>query len=87
MAGNTSDAMNDLDLLTTDIQNAYLNAPVAEKVWTTTGVEFGPSEAGLPAVIVRSLYGLKFAGASFRNHLAGCMRDLGYESCLTDADV
>jgi hypothetical protein len=41
-------ALNDLDLLTADIQNAYLNAPVAEKVWTGTGVEFGPSEAGLP---------------------------------------
>jgi hypothetical protein len=31
-------ALNDLHLLTADIQNAYLNAPVAEKVWTTTGV-------------------------------------------------
>ena len=80
-------ALNDLDLLTADIQNAYLNAPVAEKVWTNCGPEFGPSQAGLPAVIVRSLYGLKSSGASFRNHLAMCMRDLGYESCLADADV
>jgi hypothetical protein len=36
---------------------------------------------------VRSLYGVKSAGASLRNHLAGCMRDLGYESCLADVDV
>jgi hypothetical protein len=81
-------ALNDLGLLTADIQNAYLNgASVAEKVWNTTGVEFGPSEAGLPTVIIRTLYGLKSAGTSFRHHLAGCMRDLGYESCLADADV
>lgn len=80
-------ALNDLDLLAADIQNAYLNAPVAEKVWTTTGVEFGPSEKGMPAIIVRSLYGLKSVGASFRNHLAHCMKDLEYESCLAKADV
>jgi hypothetical protein len=57
------------------------------KVWNTTGVEFGPSEAGLPTVISRRLYGLKSAGTSFRHHPAGCMRDLGNESCLADADV
>ena len=33
------------------------------------GPEFG-DEAGRTAIIVRSLYGLKSAGASFRNHLA-----------------
>jgi hypothetical protein len=33
------------------------------------------------------LHGLKSAGASFRNHLADYMRELGYESCKADADV
>jgi hypothetical protein len=36
---------------------------------------------------VRALYGLRSAGASFRNHLADCMRSLGYTSCLADQDV
>ena len=40
--------------------------------------------AGKSAVIVRALYGLKSAGASFRAHLAQCMQELGYHSCNTD---
>jgi hypothetical protein len=35
-------ALNDVDLLATDIGNAYLNAPAREKVYTTAGPEFGP---------------------------------------------
>ena len=49
------------------------------------GTEFGPN-AGKRAIIVRALYGLKSAG-SFRNHLADCMRTLGYKSCLADPDL
>jgi hypothetical protein len=80
-------ALNDLEVMTADIRNAYLNAPVAEKVWTTCGPEFGPANNGKRAVVIRALYGLKSAGASFRNHLARCMRDLLWEPCEADPDV
>jgi hypothetical protein len=63
-----------------------LTAPVSEKIWTRLGRKFG-SDCGKIAIIVRALYGLKSAGASFRNHLADYMRELGYESCKADADV
>jgi hypothetical protein len=79
-------ALNDLEVKTADIENAYLTAPVGEKIWCRLGPEFG-SDAGKKAVIVRALYGLKSAGASFRNHLADCMRHLGWESCMADPDV
>ena len=79
-------ALNDLEVKTSDIQNAYLTAPCAEKIWTECGPEFG-SDQGKRAYIVRSLYGLKSAGATFRHHLADCMRHLGYKSCLADPDV
>jgi Reverse transcriptase (RNA-dependent DNA polymerase) len=79
-------ALNDLQVKTADIENAYLTAPVSEKIWTTLGPEFG-NDQGSKAIIVRALYGLKSAGASFRNHLAACMRQLGYTSCLADPDV
>jgi hypothetical protein len=36
-------ALNYLDILTADIQNAYLNAPAAEKVWCVCGLEFEKS--------------------------------------------
>ena len=38
-------------------------------------------------MIVRALYGLKSTGAICRNHLAKCMRQLGYESCIADPDL
>ncbi len=79
-------ALNDLDVKTADIENAYLTAPIGEKIWCTLGPEFGEDD-GKHAIIVRTLYGLKSAGASFRNHLADCMRHRGWESCKADHDV
>ena len=80
-------ALNDLEIKTSDIQNAYLTAPCSEKILTTLSSEFGPDLAGKKALVVRDFYGLKSAGASFRNHLAECMRNLGYSSCLADPDL
>jgi hypothetical protein len=79
-------ALNDLKVMTSDVQNAFLTAPCEEKIWTTLGLEFG-KDHGKKAVIVRALYGLKSAGASFRRHLADCMRHMGYTSCKADADL
>jgi Reverse transcriptase (RNA-dependent DNA polymerase) len=79
-------ALNDLEVKTADIENAYLTAPVGEKIWCRLGPEFG-GDSGKRALVVRALYGLKSAGASFRNHLADCMRHLGWTSCIADPDV
>jgi hypothetical protein len=80
-------ALNDLEVKAADIQNAYLTAPVSEKIWTRLGRKFG-SDSGKVAIIVRALYGLKSAGASFRHHLADyLLRELGYVSCKADADI
>jgi hypothetical protein len=62
-------ALNNLDVEMADIEQTYLKAPITEKVWTVFGPEFG-DDAGKRALIVRALYGLKSAGADFRNHLA-----------------
>lgn len=79
-------ALNDLEVLVADVKNAYLNAPITKKIWMVCGVEFGTNN-GKRAIMVRALYGLKSVGAAFRNHLAVCMSNLGYKSCLTDPDV
>jgi hypothetical protein len=76
-------ALNDLDVMMGDIENDYLTAPITEKVWTVLGPEFGDN-TGKRALIVRALYGLKSAGAAFRNHLASCMYHLGWKPCLAD---
>jgi hypothetical protein len=72
----TLDVLNDLDVKMADIENAYLTAPITEKVWTVLGPEFG-DDAVKRGLIVRALYGLKSAGAAFRNHLVECMKHLG----------
>eukprot|EP00978_Attheya_sp_CCMP212_P021101 scaffold61252_cov61-Attheya_sp.AAC.4 len=49
-------AVNGLNMKTVDIANAFLQAPVLEKIWTICGLEFGPDE-GRKAILVRALYG------------------------------
>jgi hypothetical protein len=57
-------ALNDLEVKIGDVENAYLMVPVAEKIWTQLGLEFG-DDSGKRAIVVRSLYGLKSAGTSY----------------------
>ena len=79
-------ALNDLEVKASDIQNAYLTAPCAEQIYTRLGPKFGPDQGRL-AVIVRALYGLKSAGASFSRHISDCMRTMGFEPCKADPDL
>ena len=80
-------ALNDLDILSADVQNAYLNAPTKEKVYTTAGLEFGESNKDRPVMIVRALYGLKSSGARWRDHMAATLREGGFVSTKGDPDV
>jgi hypothetical protein len=79
-------ALNDLNVKMADIENAYLTASITEEIWTVLGPEFGDDSVNR-ALIVRALYGLKSAGAAFRNHLAECMKHLGWEPCRADRDL
>jgi hypothetical protein len=79
-------ALNGVDVNMADIENAFLMAPLTQKVCTVFGPEFGDDD-GKRALTVRALYGLKSAGASFRNHLAECMKHLGWNPCRADRDL
>ena len=80
-------ALNDLDVFSADIQNAYLQAPSSQKDYIICGPEFGIENIGRTALIHRALYGGKAAGRDFRNHLHSCMEFLNFKSCLADHDV
>ena len=80
-------ALNNLNILAADVQNAYLNAPTDEKVYTIAGLEFGASNVGRPIKIVWALYGLKSSGAHWRDHMAASLRDAGFASCKADPDI
>ena len=81
-------ALNDLNLLSADIGNAYLNAKCRERVHVRCGPElFGQEHTGKIAVIVRALYGLKTSGASWRQHLSNEITNLGFTNTKGDSDV
>ena len=81
-------ALNELNILAADIGNAYLNAPCKERVHVRVGPElFGEENTGKIAIIVRALYGLKSARASWRNHLSIAIQtELGFTSSKGDPD-
>jgi Reverse transcriptase (RNA-dependent DNA polymerase) len=79
-------ALNDLEVLSADIQNAYLHAPCRERIWVRAGPEFGTDE-GSVMLIVRALYGLKSSGAAFRSMLADHLHDMSFRSSRGDPDV
>jgi hypothetical protein len=77
--------LNDLKVKAANILDAYLSAPIKEKVWCVLGSEFGP-DTGKSAIIIQAFYGLKSDGAAFHAHLVDCMQHLGYVSCPADPD-
>jgi hypothetical protein len=68
-------ALNDLDILAADVGNAYLQAPAREKVHTTAGPEFGPTNVGKTVIIVRAMYGFKSSGAAWHAKLSETLRE------------
>ena len=78
--------VNELNVLTADVGNAYLNANTTEKYYITAGPEFGPDE-GKRALIVRALYGLKSSGAAWHAHFSETLLTLQFEPCRADFDV
>ncbi len=67
-------ALNNLEVNTAEFKNAYLTAPIG---WCTLSPEIG-GNTGRRA---------KLAGAPFWNHLADCMRHLGWELRKADQEV
>jgi hypothetical protein len=62
-------SLNDLNIMLSDVQGAYLNAPCKEKVYTRCNLEFGTKNIGKIAVIIKALYGLKTSAFAWQEHL------------------
>ena len=62
-------ALNHLNVLSADVQSAFLPAPNMEKCWMIAGPEFGPDE-GKNFLVVQALYGLKSTSFSIRSYMA-----------------
>jgi hypothetical protein len=79
-------ALNELDIFACDVNNAYLNAPCREKIWFEGGPECG-EDRGKVLVVVRALYGLKSAGASWWRMMCDSLLEMGYSQSLADPNV
>ena len=79
-------SLNDIEILSAGIQNAYLHAKCQEKIWTRAGPEFG-SDEGSVMIIADALYGLKSSVEAFRSLLANRLYEIGYKPTKGDPDV
>ena len=79
-------ALNRLQVMACDIQNAYLTADCREKIWTQAGPEFG-LEAGMIMFIRKALYGLRSSGAAFCAHLVETLYDIGFVLTRANPDA
>jgi len=79
-------ALNDLDVQSADIQNAFLTEPNLERCYMIAGPEF-IDEEGKVFLVKRALYGLKSAPQAFRSFLADNIEELGFFSSEADPDV
>ena len=61
-------ALNELDVLAVDVQNAYLNTPMKEHCYTTAGLEWGMSNLEQPILIIHAINVLKSSAARWRGH-------------------
>ena len=78
--------LNQLELWSTDIGNAYLEAFTAEKVYIIAGPEYADLEGHI-LIISKALYGLRSSGARWHDKFADCMRDLGFYPCKAEPDI
>jgi hypothetical protein len=79
-------ALNGLNVLGLDVQNAFITAPNKEKCWIRAGPEFGDNKDKC-YIVARALHGLKSAGASFRSFMAQQLDDMDFKPCPADPDV
>ena len=78
--------MKDVDILSCDLENSYLNAQCHEKIWFEGGIKCG-EDHGKILVMVRALYSLKSAGALWWSKHAQFLSDLGYKLMKADVDI
>ena len=83
----TYTALNNIDVMTADIKNVYLQAPSTEKHYIICGKEFGLENIVRIRLIYRAFYGEKSSRADFWKHLRSCMKLLKFKSCRADADI
>ena len=79
-------ALNGLDIMSYDMENAYLNTTNHEKIWFEGGIKCIEDKDKV-LVVVWALYGLKSSGLVWRTSLAEALVQLGFKLTREDPDV
>lgn len=69
--------LNELDIMSCNIGDAYLNAPCQEKIWFKAGIECG-EDKGKVMIVTHALYGLKSSGAAWRSMFADLLQKMSW---------
>ena len=83
----TYEALNGIEVCTSDIKNAYLHPTSCSKEYIVCGPEFGIENVGKYALVCQAVYGGKSSGKDFRNYLRSCKRHLYFSSHPSNPDV
>ena len=75
-----------LNLVTGDISNAFIQADTHEKIYSVAGPEFGDRE-GSVVLIKKALYGLATSARRWSITLGDEIRTMGFHSCRADPDL
>ena len=73
----TIHALNGVDVMSCDLENAYLNVLFCEKIWFEGGTKYGENK-GKVLIVVRAFYGLKSVGSPWRAAIALVLKDLHF---------
>jgi Reverse transcriptase (RNA-dependent DNA polymerase) len=78
--------LNHLEIWSTDIGNAYLEAYTTEKVFIIAGPEFGEREGHI-LIISKALYGLRSSGARWHDRFADFIHEIGFFPSKAEPDI
>lgn len=78
--------LNDFQLWSTDIGNAYLEAKTLEMLYIIAGPVFGERE-GHVLINYKALYRLCSSGLRWHEKLADCLHSIGFTLCKAELDI
>ena len=79
--------VNDLEIIATDISQAYLHGVTREKLYTRAGPEFGKEVEGRLVLIHKAIYGLISSSGIFHEVLSDTLRQMGWSPSYADPNV
>ena len=76
-------ALNGVDVMSFNLEKAHLNTMCCKKNWFKGGTKCG-EDKGKGSIVVRALYGIKYAGLFWHAALTQVLKDLDFVSTLAD---